>query len=163
MFLRSKKRFKDGKEYRYWSVVESRRIVAGFPRGAFGRLEALRSWHESNSPAAPGPAGSWSVPPPAGGGARVASADDQRCADRQQPIPGSPDAVLDPNLQFGSKELCVELVDAAIHESVAIAGLIVGCRVNNRPSGAAQTAALLHQLSQAGRACPKGLRGKQSG
>jgi transposase len=29
MFLRSKKRFKDGKEHRYWSVVESRRNAVG--------------------------------------------------------------------------------------------------------------------------------------
>lgn len=29
MFLRSKKRFKDGKEHRYWSVVESRRGQSG--------------------------------------------------------------------------------------------------------------------------------------
>ena len=29
MFLRSKKRFKDGKEHRYWSVVESRRGASG--------------------------------------------------------------------------------------------------------------------------------------
>jgi transposase len=29
MFLRSKKRFKDGKEHRYWSVVESRRNTTG--------------------------------------------------------------------------------------------------------------------------------------
>ena len=29
MFLRSKKRFKDGKEHRYWSVVESRRTTTG--------------------------------------------------------------------------------------------------------------------------------------
>ena len=29
MFLRSNKRFKDGKEHRYWSVVENRRIAGG--------------------------------------------------------------------------------------------------------------------------------------
>jgi hypothetical protein len=29
MFLRSNKRFKDGKEHRYWSVVENRRIIGG--------------------------------------------------------------------------------------------------------------------------------------
>ncbi len=28
MFLRANKRFKDGKEHRYWSVVENRRIEA---------------------------------------------------------------------------------------------------------------------------------------
>jgi hypothetical protein len=27
MFLRSKKRFKDGKEHRYWSIVENRRVA----------------------------------------------------------------------------------------------------------------------------------------
>lgn len=29
MFLRSNKRFKDGKEHRYWSVVENRRVTTG--------------------------------------------------------------------------------------------------------------------------------------
>jgi hypothetical protein len=29
MFLRAKTRFKDGKEHRYWSIVESRRIAGG--------------------------------------------------------------------------------------------------------------------------------------
>lgn len=29
MFLRSNKRLKDGKEHRYWSVVENRRVAAG--------------------------------------------------------------------------------------------------------------------------------------
>ena len=29
MYLRAKKRFKDGKEHRYWSVVESRRTTQG--------------------------------------------------------------------------------------------------------------------------------------
>jgi hypothetical protein len=29
MFLRSKKRRKDGKEHRYWSVVENRRVRSG--------------------------------------------------------------------------------------------------------------------------------------
>lgn len=29
MFLRQNKRFKDGKEHRYWSVVENRRLAAG--------------------------------------------------------------------------------------------------------------------------------------
>ncbi len=29
MFLRAKKRFKDGKEHRYWSVVENRRVAGG--------------------------------------------------------------------------------------------------------------------------------------
>ena len=29
MFLRAKKRIKDGKEHRYWSVVENRRISSG--------------------------------------------------------------------------------------------------------------------------------------
>ena len=29
MFLRSNKRFKDGKEHRYWSVVENRRVAGG--------------------------------------------------------------------------------------------------------------------------------------
>jgi hypothetical protein len=28
MFLRANKRFKDGKEHRYWSVVENRRAMA---------------------------------------------------------------------------------------------------------------------------------------
>ena len=27
MFLRAKKRFKDGKEHRYWSIVENRRVA----------------------------------------------------------------------------------------------------------------------------------------
>ena len=27
MFLRSKRRFKDGKEHRYWSIVENRRVA----------------------------------------------------------------------------------------------------------------------------------------
>ena len=29
MFLRSKRRCKDGKEHRYWSVVENRRVRSG--------------------------------------------------------------------------------------------------------------------------------------
>jgi len=29
MFLRAKKRFKDGKEHRYWSIVENRRLPSG--------------------------------------------------------------------------------------------------------------------------------------
>ncbi|NQX00165.1 hypothetical protein HQ447_05860 [bacterium] len=29
MFLRANKRFKDGKEHRYWSVVENRRVAGG--------------------------------------------------------------------------------------------------------------------------------------
>ncbi len=29
MFLRSKKRFKDGKQHRYWSIVENRRVTDG--------------------------------------------------------------------------------------------------------------------------------------
>lgn len=29
MFLRANKRFKDGKEHRYWSVVENRRVTGG--------------------------------------------------------------------------------------------------------------------------------------
>ena len=29
MFLRSKRRVKDGKEHRYWSVVENRRVRSG--------------------------------------------------------------------------------------------------------------------------------------
>ena len=29
MFVRCKKRFKDGKEHRYWSVVENRRVRGG--------------------------------------------------------------------------------------------------------------------------------------
>ena len=29
MFVRSKKRFKDGKEHRYWSVVENGRVSGG--------------------------------------------------------------------------------------------------------------------------------------
>lgn len=29
MFLRAKKRFKDGKEHRYWSIVENRRVAGG--------------------------------------------------------------------------------------------------------------------------------------
>ena len=29
MFLRAKKRYKDGKEHRYWSVVENRRLPNG--------------------------------------------------------------------------------------------------------------------------------------
>jgi hypothetical protein len=29
MFLRANRRFKDGKEHRYWSVVENRRVAAG--------------------------------------------------------------------------------------------------------------------------------------
>ena len=29
MFLRAKKRFKDGKEHRYWSLVENRRTRGG--------------------------------------------------------------------------------------------------------------------------------------
>ena len=29
MFLRAKKRIKDGKEHRYWSVVENRRVSGG--------------------------------------------------------------------------------------------------------------------------------------
>ena len=29
MFLRANKRFKDGKEHRYWSVVENRRVIGG--------------------------------------------------------------------------------------------------------------------------------------
>ena len=29
MFLRAKTRFKDGKEHRYWSIVESRRTASG--------------------------------------------------------------------------------------------------------------------------------------
>ena len=29
MFLRANKRIKDGKEHRYWSVVENRRVAGG--------------------------------------------------------------------------------------------------------------------------------------
>jgi hypothetical protein len=29
MFLRDKRRFKDGKEHRYWSIVENRRTAGG--------------------------------------------------------------------------------------------------------------------------------------
>jgi hypothetical protein len=29
MFWRSNKRFKDGKEHRYWSIVENRRVAGG--------------------------------------------------------------------------------------------------------------------------------------
>ena len=29
MFLRAKTRFKDGKEHRYWSIVENRRTASG--------------------------------------------------------------------------------------------------------------------------------------
>ena len=29
MFLRAKRRFKDGKEHRYWSIVENRRAAGG--------------------------------------------------------------------------------------------------------------------------------------
>ena len=29
MFLRAKRRFKDGKEHRYWSIVENRRVAGG--------------------------------------------------------------------------------------------------------------------------------------
>ena len=29
MFLRSKSRVKDGKEHRYWSIVENHRVVGG--------------------------------------------------------------------------------------------------------------------------------------
>ncbi|MFV0337957.1 MAG: hypothetical protein ACK5LK_06910, partial [Chthoniobacterales bacterium] len=29
MFLRANKRYKDGKEHRYWSVVENRRLTGG--------------------------------------------------------------------------------------------------------------------------------------
>jgi len=32
MFLRANKRFKDGKEHRYWSVVENRRVAQPTPR-----------------------------------------------------------------------------------------------------------------------------------
>ncbi len=29
MFLRAKRRFKDGKEHRYWSLVENQRVAGG--------------------------------------------------------------------------------------------------------------------------------------
>ena len=48
MFVRCKRRFKDGKEHRYWSVVENVRVSGGRvvqrPRPFFVLLALFASW-----------------------------------------------------------------------------------------------------------------------
>ena len=45
MFVRCKKRFKDGKEHRYWSVVENCRVSGGRDRGAGPEIAWIAAGH----------------------------------------------------------------------------------------------------------------------
>ena len=51
MFLQGTRRFKDGKEHRYWSIVESRRCVGGRvvqrPILYLGESEGRAAWRQA--------------------------------------------------------------------------------------------------------------------